>query len=368
MGCAVQADAAPPPTSAARAWPAGPPGAWRAPLAQLAFVCGLFAVLTVAEWAEMARQWWDSATYNHILMVPPILVWLVRLRAPQLARLTPQAWWPGIAALPPALVLWTVGSTLEINTASQLGAVMMFQVAVLTLLGPKVTAALLFPLAYMLFLVPFGDELIPGLQALTARMAVSLTHASGVPAVIDGVLIDTPAGLFVVAEACSGVKFLIAMVALGTLVAHLCFRSPWRRALFMAAAIVVPILANGVRAWGTIFIAQSQGIEFAAGFDHIVYGWVFFAVVMGGLLLGAWRYFDRAPDEPLIDTVAIDRSALLTQLERWRMPGWAAAGAMALLALVAVIAAPSFAGTALERYLAAGLPGHAPMDRAAQVP
>jgi exosortase A len=364
----MQADAAPPVGSVAQTWPAGPAGAWRAPLAQLAFVCGLLAVLTAAEWVEMARQWWDSASYNHILMVPPILVWLVRLRAPQLARLAPQAWWPGLVALPPALVMWTVGSTLEINTASQLGAVLMLQAAVLTLLGPKVTAALLFPLAYMLFLVPFGDELIPGLQALTARMAVALTHASGVPAVIDGVFIDTPGGLFIVAEACSGVKFLIAMVALGTLVSHLCFGSAWRRALFMAAAIVVPILANGVRAWGTIFIAQSQGIEFAAGFDHIVYGWVFFAVVMGGLLLGAWRYFDRAPEEPLIDAAAIDRSVLLTRVEAWRMPGWAAAGAIALLAVVAAISGPFFAGAALERYLAAGLPGHAPMDRAAQLP
>src|SRR5690606_10682622 len=117
----------------------------------------------------------------------------------------------------------------------------------------RVAAGLVFPLGYMLFLVPFGDELVPSLQAFTATMAVALTHASGVPAAVDGMFIDTPAGLFEVAEACSGVKFLVAMVALGALVAHLCFRSPARRALFMAAAIVVPILANGVRAWGTIF-------------------------------------------------------------------------------------------------------------------
>jgi exosortase A len=337
-------------------------------LAQLAFAWGLIAALTVAEWTEMARQWWDSATYNHILMIPPILVWLVRLRVPQLAQLWPHAWWPGLVVLPPALILWTLGSTLEINTASQLGAVMMLQVAVLTLLGPKVTAALLFPLTYMLFLVPFGDELIPGLQAITAKMAVALTHASGVPAVVDGVFIDTPAGLFEVAEACSGVKFLIAMVALGTLVAHLCFRSPGRRALFMVAAVLVPVLANGVRAWGTIFIAQSQGIEFAAGFDHIVYGWVFFAVVMGGLLWGAWRFFDRAPDEPLIDAAAIDRAALLTRAAAWRMPGWTAAGAIALLAVTAAVAGPLFTSAALDLYLAAGLPDHALMDRAAQLP
>src|SRR5690606_8601613 len=122
------------------------------------------------------------------------------------------------------------------------------QLAVLGLLGPRVAAAVLFPLAYMLFLVPFGDELIPALQMVTAKLAVALTHASGIPAQVDGIFIDTPVGLFRVAEACSGVKFLVAMIALGTLVAHLCFASSRRRAVFMAAAIMVPVLANGVRA------------------------------------------------------------------------------------------------------------------------
>jgi exosortase len=69
------------------------------------------------------------------------------------------------------------------------------------------------------------------------------------------VFITAPGGYFEVAEACSGVKFLIAMVAYGTLVANVCFRSWPRRAAFMAMALVVPILANGVRAWGTVFIA-----------------------------------------------------------------------------------------------------------------
>ena len=82
----------------------------------------------------------------------------------------------------------------------------------------------------------------------------------------------------------------------------------------MLAAVTVPVLANGVRAWGTIYVAQSQGIEFAAGFDHIVYGWIFFAVVMALVLGTAWRFFDRSPDDPLIDAVQIEASPLLARL------------------------------------------------------
>ena len=290
------------------------PLAWRTPLACLALAwAGLFA-LAWADWAEMARQWWNASTYNHILLVPPILFWLVRLRWRELVRLTPTGWWPGLALLGVGLSAWLGGTAAGINLVSQFGAVAMLQGATVTLLGPRVATGLLFPLGYMLFLVPFGDEIIPLLQAITAHLAVALTHASGVPAVVDGVFIDTPVGLFEVAEACSGVKFLVAMVALGALVAHLCFASWKRRAAFMLAAVVVPVLANGVRAWGTIYIAQSQGIEFAAGFDHIVYGWIFFALVMVLVLGASWRFFDRSPDDPLIDAAALEASPLLARL------------------------------------------------------
>jgi exosortase A len=300
------------------------PEAWRLPLLRLALAwVGLIALLW-GEWADMVHQWWNASTYNHILLIPPILVWLVHLRRDELARLAPQAWWPGFGWLAPGLLAWLAGTVTDVNLVRQVGAVMVLQAAVPALLGPRITFGLLFPLTYMFFLVPFGDEIVPTLQAITAQLAIALTHASGVPAQIDGFFIDTPAGLFEVAEACSGVKFLVAMVALGTLVAHLCFSSPRRRAAFLAAAVIVPILANGVRAWGTIFVAQSQGLEFAAGFDHIVYGWIFFALVVAVLLGASWRFFDRSPDDPLVDIDVLRSSPLLTRLEEFAIGGWRA--------------------------------------------
>jgi exosortase A len=226
----------------------------------------------------------------------------------------------------------------EINLVAQLGAVMLLQGAVAALLGPRVVAGLLFPLGYLIFLVPFGDEIVPPLQAITAHMAVALTQASGVPATMTGVFIDTPVGLFEVAEACSGVKFLVAMIALGTLVAHLCFRSWKRRAAFMAACAVVPILANGVRAWGTIYVAQSQGVEFAAGFDHIVYGWFFFALVMAVLLGASWRFFDRAANDPLVDVGAIEASPAIERLGRHGIGGRQAVALMMAAVLLGGLA------------------------------
>jgi exosortase A len=315
------------------------PAYWRAPLLQLALAWAGLMLLTRADWAEMVRQWWNSSTCNHILLIPPILAWLVRLRRPELTRLRPEAWWPGLAWFAAGLLAWRLGMGVGINLIAQLGAVMLLQGATATVLGPRVVAGLLFPLGYMIFLVPFGDEIVPPLQAITAHMAVALTQASGVPATMTGVFIDTPVGLFEVAEACSGVKFLVAMIALGALVAHLCFRSWKRRAAFMAACAVVPILANGVRAWGTIYVAQSQGVEFAAGFDHIVYGWFFFALVMAVLLGASWRFFDRAANDRLVDVEAIEASPAIERLALHRIGGWRALALMMAAGLLGGLAA-----------------------------
>jgi EpsI family protein len=196
-----------------------------------------------------------------------------------------------------------------------------------------VVVGLAFPLFYMLFLVPVGDELIPVLQTLTARLTMVFLGLAHVPATIGGVFITTPAGYFQVAEACSGIKFLIAMVAYGALVANVCFLRWGRRAAFMAVSVVVPVLANGLRAFGTIWIAGWYGIGFASSFDHVFYGWVFFALVMALCMAVGWRFFDRPVDSAMIDPEAIAASPLVQRLARLRLRPGVTFAAMLALAL-----------------------------------
>lgn len=311
------------------------PQSWHRPLIAVGACWAVIFALFFADWAAMADQWWNSSTYNHILFVPPILGWLVVLRWQELAKLEPTGWWPGLLVGVLAAFVWLCGALAGIDLLRHAGVVGMLQAGVLATLGPRVAIGLLFPLAYMAFLVPFGDELVPPLQMVTAAITIMLTEWSGIPAAIDGVFIDTPAGLFEVAEACSGVKFLIAMAALGTLVAHIGFRSWPRRIAFMAFALVVPVIANGIRAWGTIYIAQSQGVEFAAGFDHIFYGWIFFALVLALVLAIAWRYFDRRPDENMIDAGAIASNPLISRISMMRIKCSLAALAVGAIAVSA---------------------------------
>lgn len=317
----------------------GLPAAWRTPLAALALVVAALIAATWPSWGAMLHQWWSIDTYNHLLLIPFIIAWLVALKEEELAALVPQPFWPGILLVAAALTLSRAGELAGINLVAQAGAVGAVQAAVVARLGLRVALVLALPLAMGCFLVPFGDEIIPPLQRVTAEIAIFLTNASGVPARIEGLNIHTPAGLFIVAEACSGVKFLIATVTLGVLVAFTRFEH-WRaRAALMAACIIVPILANGVRAWATIYAAQFIGAERAAGFDHIVYGWVFFGIVLAALLGAAWRHFEREPESYGWSLAAIERWAWIARAETARIAPKSAALAIITLAAIAALTA-----------------------------
>lgn len=306
---------------------------WRAALLRLALANVVLFALLFRDWAAIADQAWNISTYNHILLIPPILVWLTSQRLPQALEIEPQGWWPGLVLAGGAMLVWVLGALSGLDLLRQTGAVGLMIATVPALLGPRVSVAFLFPLCFAALLVPFGDELIPPLQMVTAAIVIFLTEASGIPAFIQGVFIDTPAGLFEVAEACSGVKFLIAMIAFGILVGNVCFVSWPRRIAFFAACVIVPVLANGVRAWATVMAAQYVGIKAAGSFDHIVYGWIFFAVVIALVIAGGWRFFDRPGGSAMIDVAAIRSSTFLGTLARMRIGAWPA-----LLSLAAICA------------------------------
>jgi len=314
--------------------------AWRTHLIALVLASAAILLLLFRDAADVAAIWWSSSTFNHCLLIPPIIAWLVWQRLPALRLLRPAAWAPGLAVVGAGALAWLLGEVGGVDFARQLGLLLMLQGAVVATLGKAVTRGLVFPLCYAFFLVPVGEEIVPAMQTVTAEIAAILLAATGVPAHLEGIFITTPTGYFEVAEACAGVKFLIAMAAFGALVANVCFRSWPRRAGFMAAALLIPVLANGVRAWGTIYIAHRTGsTDFAASFDHVIYGGVFFAIVIALILGVGWRFFDRGVDDPWFDPAALEngKAAPLTPL---------AAAAVALAALpILWSAAVSAAGT-----------------------
>ena len=279
---------------------------WRAHLGALGFAAAAILLPFFRDAADVATFWWTSTTFNHCLLIPPIIGWLIWQRLPELKRLAPAAWWPGLLVVGAGALSWLLGEASGVDFARHLGLLLMLQGSVIAILGKAVTRGIAFPLFYAFFLLPVGEEIVPVMQTVTAEIAAWLLALSGVTAHLEGIFITTPTGYFQVAEACAGVRFLIAMLAFGALVANVCYRSWPRRLGFLGLAIVIPILANGVRAWGTIYVAERTGsTAFAESFDHVVYGGVFFAVVIAIILAIGWRFFDRAPNDPWFDPATL---------------------------------------------------------------
>jgi exosortase A len=272
--------------------------AWRLPLLQMALAALGLCFLFASDLRDMVTIWLTASTYNHCALIPFLSGWLAWQRRDELVHLTPQPSLAGLLLLGAGAALWLLGDAGEVAVARQTALVLMLQSLVPLFLGLTLSRALLFPVAYLLFCVPIGEELLPVLQTLTAKMSMAMLDMVGIPAHIEGIFITTPNGYYKVAEACAGVKFLVAMVAYGALVANMCFRAWPRRIAFMAACIVIPILANGVRAFATMYVGYLTTADTASSFDHVFYGWFFFAMVMALVMAMAWPFFDRKLTDP----------------------------------------------------------------------
>jgi exosortase A len=250
--------------------------------ARLGLLIGLVALglLFHSEVAAAVQTWVASTAYNHCFLVIPIAAFLIWDRRAVLSGLTtaplPMA---AVLALPFGVV-WLAAERLGIMEGRQLAAIGMVEVLFLTVLGWRLWRALSGPLLYLFFLVPFGDFLTPKLQDITTWFTRHGLDMLGIPAYIDGYIIEIPEGTFYVAEACAGLRFLIASIAFGVLYALLMYRSPLRRVGFVAASIVVPIIANGIRALGIVVLGHVLGSAEAAATDHVLYGWLFFSIVI----------------------------------------------------------------------------------------
>lgn len=321
------------------------PGSWRQALLALSLtivgLCGIFWGTA----SQMVETWYESAAFNHGFMIVPICGWLIWERREAIEKYVPKPDFRGLVFIAICMVVWTIADAASVQSVMQFALVGMIQGAVLTVLGWRLVRSMLFPLGFLFFAVPFGDFLIPTLQDVTAVMVVEGLRMISIPVYIDGVFLSIPTGNFEVAEACSGVRFLIATLALGSLFANLSFRTPVRRLIIIALAIVVPIIANGFRAFGIVYIAHITDHKVAVGVDHLVYGWIFFAFVTIVLLAIGMTFRETDGDNEIYMPNAEDRKT-----GRLSNPKGLIAGAVAALAIAVV--GPAYAGVMLERGVA----------------
>ena len=280
-------------------------------------VAALLGVHYKTTWS-MIEIWERSDTFAHGFLIFPFSAYLVWGQRQYLSTFSPQPNLLGLLVLAALGFSWLLATLASVLVFEQFFLITMIPAVVWTILGNRMVRALAFPLAYLLLAVPFGEALIPPLIDFTADFTVKALQLTGIPVYREGSFFTIPSGNWSVVEACSGLRYLIASFTLGTLYAYLTYRSLARRLAFVALSVIVPIVANGIRAYLIVMTGHLSDMTLAVGVDHLIYGWIFFGIVMMLLFwIGSfWREDGKRDVDTVVDARQSGFSGSLSSLKR----------------------------------------------------
>ena len=229
---------------------------------------------------SMVQIWLRSETFTHGFLILPISLYLIWQNKKQLSVIEPVT---QLLALPLIAIVtfgWLMASLVDVLVVQQWAFVTLLLLIVLLVMGWSVVKQILFPLLYLYFMVPFGEQFITPMMYMTADFVITAIELTGIPIYSEGTFFSLPSGNWSVVEGCSGVRYLIASIALGTLYAYMTYTSYLKRSVFILASIISPIVANWIRAFIIVMLGHFSGMKLATGVDHLIYGWVFFGIVL----------------------------------------------------------------------------------------
>ena len=259
-------------------------------------IFALWGALFYSSIESAVAIWYRSETFAHCFLILPICVYLIKQRWAQLNNATIKpSLFPALFVLP-VLGIWLFGTLAQALVIEQAATFALLPLFIWMLMGNEVGRILLFTGFFWMFSVPVGEFLIPQLQELTADITVWSLQMTGIPVYREGLYIAIPTGLFEVAVACSGIRYLIASFTLGSLFAYLNYNGVKKRVIFILFSIALPLLANGIRAYGIVIIAHLSDMKYATGVDHLIYGWLFFGVVIAIMFMVGGRWADPLPE------------------------------------------------------------------------
>ncbi|MCH9672004.1 MAG: exosortase A [Gammaproteobacteria bacterium] len=332
-------------------------GAWRYHI--MAIVIGLGTLVAVfwSTYASMVAIWERSETFAHGYLIFPIALFLVWRMRGQLANSTPSIDYRALVILVGLGFGWALAAITDVAVVKQFAAVGMIPALVWLFVGWKIAFGMMFPLLFVLLAVPIGEGLILPMMEFTADFTIAALHLTGIPVYREGMFFSLPTGNWSIVEGCSGVRYLIASITLGFLYAYLTYQSYFRRICFIALSILVPIIGNGLRAYMIVMIGHTSSMKYATGVDHLIYGWVFFGIIMMVLFwVGSyWREdaeddsVSLTPNEPVrgasLGAATLALVCGVVGFSAW--PAWAhylEAKGDQLLASEITVAAPDAAG------------------------
>ena len=253
---------------------------------------GSFAAVFHGSVATMSMIWLSSSAYHHGIVVAPLSTWLIFSRK-DWRTASPASDYLGVAVLAAASFGQLISQASGIDLIGHASFVAAIIGAAIAAFGRELAARWAFPLAFLFFMVPFGEEATPVLQGWASAAIAAALNFSGVETARDGFMLTTSAGRFEIANSCAGLRFLLVAAMISSLISHLAFRD-WRKgAACIALALSAALVANWLRAYLIVFVATVTDRRLGVGPEHVMLGWVFYSGFVIGLVALAKLYADK---------------------------------------------------------------------------
>jgi exosortase len=248
--------------------------------------------------SKLVHDWSHDENYSHGFLIVPLAAWFAWQRRHRLADAAARPSGLGLGLIAVALTLIIVGQLGAELFLTRVSLILLLAGAVLWLHGREHLRILVFPLLFLVLMVPlpaivFNQIAFP-LQLVASRIGAAGIQACAVPVLREGNVIVLADTSLEVAEACSGIRSLVSLLTLGILVGYFTDPRLWVRWAIAIAVIPIAIVANAARVTGTGVLAHYYGAEAAHGFFHTFSGWLVFAVAFL-LLVGVARVLSRIP-------------------------------------------------------------------------
>ncbi len=261
-----------------------------------------FFLLYLPTFRLLIQTWLSRDVYSHGFLIPLISAYLVWGARSRLWSLTPQPnyFW-GVPVTVVAGLMLLIGRAGSMGILEEASLIVCLAGLVLLIFGNPVLKVLFFPISYLIFMLPFAEELFGPLQwplqLLTAKMSVLTLQGLGFPVLLENQFMVLPKITLEVAQVCSGSNYLMAIIAIGIPLAYLSLSNWSSRVFLILSGIAVGIAANWLRVI-LIAVGVFYGYPFLHGPFHVLQGLLVAQLGFVYLFAATWL-LSKTPSERL---------------------------------------------------------------------
>ena len=253
----------------------------------LCFLLALIGYLPTIRW--MVDRWMaHESYYSHGFLIPLVSLFIIWQRKAEIMKAVIKGEGLGLWIAAVGIVTHMISIVLRVYFVSGFSLVFVLYGLVLFCFGRQVTRQLIFPIFFLLAMIPLPLVIIGNLtvqmKLLAGQVAAFLLNRIGFPSMLDGSILRMPQSFTVIGAPCSGLRSLISLITLGLLFAYALKISLIKKAVLLLSSVPIAIGTNVIRIMLLAIVNDLYGEKVAMGFFHDFSGFLVFAMAFMALL------------------------------------------------------------------------------------